>query len=121
MFPTASYPIRANRYVLHTDYIDVVGYDFTGATFAMEVRDTYNGGAVRASIIPTVAVTVTEGVPTSRVTWVIPKATMAAMPLDQSDPTKDVTLYYDLQIDPSVGDSFVAWRGTFVVVAGSVQ
>lgn len=121
MFPTASYPIRANRYAPHSDYIDVIGYDFTGAVFKMQVRDAPNGGTVRADIVPTVSVTTTEGVPTSRVSWAITELVMEAMPLDGNDPTTDVTLYYDLHITPSGEDKFVAWRGTFIVEHGVTQ
>lgn len=121
MFPTASYPIRANRYAPHSDYIDVIGYDFTGAVFKMQVRDAPNGGEIRADIVPTVSVTTDEGVPTSRVSWTISETDMEAMPLDPSDPTASVILYHDLHITPTGDTKFVAWRGTFTVEHGVTQ
>lgn len=121
MFPTANYDIYASRYAPHSDYIDVVGYNFTGATFKMQVRDRPNGGTIRADIVPTVVVTTEDAIDTSRVSWTIPELTMEAMPF-AADPEKDHTLYYDLHIDPSGADAkFVAWRGKFVVEAGVTE
>ena len=121
MFPTAAYDIYANRFAPHSDYVDVVGYDYTGAVLAMEVRDSRNGGTVRATVTPTVSVTTSGGVPTSRIAWAIPEATMAAMPTDPTTPSKDVTLYYDLHLTPSGEDLFVPFGGKFVVVAGVTE
>lgn len=121
MFPTASYPIRADRYAPHEDYIDVIGYDFTGATFKMEVRDTPNGGTVRATATVSVSVTTDEGVPTSRVSWSIDEATMEAMPTDPANPSGPHEIHYDMHITPSGGTKFVAWGGSFTVVEGVTQ
>ncbi len=122
MFPTASYPITANRFAPHSDYIDVEGYDFTSATFKMQVRDTKNGGAVRADVVPTAELVVgAEVEPTTRVSWAIDEATMEAMPLDGSNPDADKKLYYDLHITPSGGTKFVAWGGDFIVKAGVTE
>ena len=121
MFPTAPYNIYANRFAPHSDYIDVVGYDFTGGVFTMEVRSARNGGTVRATVTPTVSVTTDDGVPTSRIEWEIVKATVEAMPVDSVDPALDVTLYYDVHVTPSGGDEFVAFGGKFVVVAGVTE
>ncbi len=125
MFPKASYTITADRYAPHEDYIDVVGYDFTGATTKMEVRDTPNGGTVRATTDDTVTVdidvTTTEGVPTTRFTWVIPEVTMEAMPTDPADPSGPHELSYDMHITPSGGTKFVAWGGKFIVDEGTTQ
>lgn len=121
MFPTATYPIEANRYVPHEDYVDVIGYDFSGATLKMQVRDTANNGPLRADIVPTVTVTTSGGIPTTRISWVIGETTMEAMPTDPTDPAKDVTLRYDVHVTPVGEDKFVPFRGTFVVKAGVTQ
>ena len=121
MFPTASYPIRTGRYVPHSDYIDVIGYDFSDATFKMQVRDRPNGGQVRADITPTVSVSILEGVPVSRVSWSIAENIMESMPVDPIDPSKPVSLYYDLHITPSETSKFVAWRGSFIIEEGVTQ
>lgn len=115
MFPTATYPIYADRYVPHADYIDVEGYDFTGATTKMEVRDRKNGGALRATATVTLTVTTTEGVPTTRLAWVIAEATMEAMPVDED---KEINLFYDFHLTPSGSTKFIPFEGPFVVEAG---
>lgn len=123
MFSTASWAIEANRYAPYDDYLDVVGYDFTGATFKLQVRDTPNGGNLRADLVPTVSVTTSGGVPTSRISWRIDEVNMEAMPLDPADPSKDAVLFYDMHISPGgvATDKFVPVRGTFTVRAGVTQ
>lgn len=128
MFPTAYYQIEAGRYVPHSDYMDIEGFDFTGATVDMEVRDHPNGGAVRAStlsdpetITVTLTVTTTEGVPTTRIAWSIAETVMEAMPLDSVAPQGDARLSYDLHLTPDGGTKFVPFGGPFVVKAGVIQ
>lgn len=121
MFPTVTYPIRANRYTPHNDFIDVVGVDLTDASFAMQVRDARNGGTLRADVVPTVAVTTEGGVTTSRISWFIDEVTMEAMPLDEVRPATDKTFYYDILITPSGGSGFIGVRGLFIVGAGVTQ
>lgn len=120
MFPSVEYAIVADRYVPHTDYADFVGFDFTGAYTLMQVRDHPNGGAVRAGVTPSISVTTTDGVPTTRVTWLIGESDMEAMPF-AADPDKDNVIYYDILIDPTDDYKFVALRGTFTVRAGVSQ
>lgn len=121
MFPTAHYPISANRFVPFSDYVDIVGYDFTGATLSMQVRDSANGGIVRATVTPTIGVTTDEGVPTTRVSFSITETVMEAMPLDPLDPSRDVALYYDCHLTPDGGTKFVPFGGPFIVEAGVTQ
>ncbi len=121
MFPTASYDIYADRYVPHTDYLRVRGYDFTGAALSMQVRDRKNGGLVCATITPTLVVTTEDSVLISTITWVIPEATMEAMPLDSATPEADVTLWYDIHLTPSGGTKFIPLEGRFIVDAGVTQ
>jgi hypothetical protein len=123
MFSSAIYDIYADRFVPHSDHVDVVGYDFSSATISMEVRDRRNGGVVRATVTPTVSVTTTLGVPTSRISWTISKSTMATMPVDPVDPNKDVSLHYDVHLSrtsPAITE-FIPFKGRFIVVAGVVE
>lgn len=122
MFATAPYAIVANRFVPHTDYVDIEGYDFTDAVINMTIRDGWNTGVVRAEITPTCEIVSGGGVDFSRITWVVPKATMITMPLNPRDQSLDVDLVYDIQIDPAGADpAFVALRGTFSVRAGATE
>ena len=121
MFPTVKYSVAANRYVPFVDYVDVAGADFTGAVVAMEIRDRPNGGAVRAAITPTITVTTEEGVPVSRIAYTVSEADMEAMPTHPTDPSKDVTFYYDVHLTPDGGTKFIPFGGEFVVRAGVTQ
>lgn len=121
MFPTVSYSVTANRFAPFADYVDIEGYDFTGATCKLQVRDHKNGGTLRADVVPVVSVTVTEGIPTTRVSWSIDEATMEAMPLDSGNPDADVSLHHDLHLTPSGGTKFVPFAGSFVVKAGVTE
>lgn len=130
LFPPAPYDIKAGRFVVHEDYLDFVGFDFTGATFAMQVRDRPNGGALRAdlSTVTTAAaegvrldsVTTVDGITTSRVAWRINKATMKAMPL-AADPEADNLIHYDLKISPAGETEYVAAEGTFTIKNGVTE
>lgn len=121
MFPTAVYDVKADRYAPHADYVDVRGFDFTGAVATMQVRDTRNGGTVRAN--PTVSVTVTMdgSMPVSRIAWTIAEGVMNVMPLDPINTAADVVLYYDIHLTPAGGTEFIPLRGKFTVVAGVYQ
>ena len=118
MFKTARYDSEANRFAPHTDYIDIEGFDFTGAVCKLQIRDRKNGGVLRADLVPTVTVTIEEDLtPTSRIAWTVSEATMEAMPLAaEVDP--DVGLFLDLHITPSGGLKFVAIEGAFKIKSG---
>ena len=126
MFPTARYDQRAGRYVPYTDYLEIEGYDFTGATVKAQVRDRKNGGQVRADLaqVTTAAaegiriddVVVTEGVPTTRIAWRVNETTMEAMP--KTDPGADVELWFDIHLTPIGELKFVLLGGRFLVEAG---
>lgn len=121
MFPTGTYDISANRYAPHEDSMVIEGYDFTGATLKMQVRDRPNGGAIRADITPTVSVSTVEGIAYTTVSWSIAEVDMEAMPEDPTTPGADVTLYYDVHLTPSGGTKFVPFGGKFIVKAGVTQ
>lgn len=124
-------PLTAGRWVPFVHDIIIEGLDLTGATFAMQVRDDWNGGAVRADLATeTVAgtegvrfagVETVDGVDTSTLEVVIAEATMEAMPLDAANPDGPLTLVYDLQITRTAGQPEVMMRGTFTVQEGSTE
>lgn len=120
MFDAAQFDIRADRYTPNGDTIIFKGFDFTGATLKMEIRDRLNGGTVLATASTSLTVGDYEGVTSTTVTWSVSEVNMEAMPLsDEAD--ADVTLYYDLHITPTGVNKFVAARGKFIVVAGATQ
>ncbi len=129
MFATATIPLVANRWVPFIDWIAVEAIDLTGATFTMQVRDRWNGGAVRADLgtVATLAeeglkleVSTVDGLVTSKVNIRINETTMEAMPL-ASDPDGPTALVYDLHCNPVGGQKFVMARGPFTVVEGSTE
>lgn len=120
MFKTARYDSEANRFAPHTDYIDIEGFDFTGAVCKLQIRDRKNGGQLRADITPSVSMSVVEGTPVSRIAWTIPEVTMEAMPL-HAELDDDVALQLDLHITPVGAPKFVAVRGDFIVKAGVTE
>lgn len=121
MFPTVSYSVTANRFAPFADYVDIIGFDFTGAATKLQVRDRKNGGTVRADVVPSISVTIDEGIPTTRISWAFDEPTMEAMPLDSGDPDADVVLYHDLHLTPNGGLKFVPFGGTFTVKAGVTE
>lgn len=124
-------PLVAGRWVPFLHDITVEGMDLTGATFAMQVRDDWNGGAIRADL-DTVATASAEGVrlasvetvdslPVSTIGIRINESTMAAMPLDPANPEGAMKLVYDLQVERTAGLPEVMMRGTFTVQEGSTE
>ncbi len=129
MFATATIPLVANRWVPFIDWIAVEVFDLTGATFSLQVRDRWNGGAIRADLetVGTLAeeglkleVTTVDGLTTSKVNIRINETTMEAIPL-AADPDGPTALVYDLHCNPAGGQKFVMARGDFTVVEGSTE
>lgn len=130
MWETLTDPLAGARQVPFVHEWEWVGQDLTGATFAMQVRDSKAAGAVLRADLATVvtaiegvrlaSVSTTEGVTTSVVQVIIDDATMALMDVaeDASQPGNDMVIYYDMIITPSGGIPFVAVAGTFTIVAG---
>lgn len=120
MFPTARYDSEANRFAPHTDYIDIEGFDFTGAVCKLQIRDRKNGGALRADLVPAVSMTMNDDIPVSRILWTVSEALMEAMPMAaEIDP--DVTLWLDLHLTPDGGVKFVPIEGTFKIKSGVTE
>lgn len=112
------------------DTLDFEGYDFTAATFALQVRS--NRGASGAALLSltgqtagieglSVTTSVTEGVTTSHVQIQINEATIDALLPASSNGQKlgtDVVLYYDLVITGG-GVGKVRWlEGRFTIHEG---
>lgn len=121
-------PLAGDRYCALIAEIAVSGVDLTGAAFAAQVRDSWNGGTLRADLatvtdpadegVALVSVIETDGVTTSLLSLRIAEATMEAMP---SFSDEDIEIVWDLQVTPSGGDAQVYVRGPFTIRAGSTQ
>lgn len=126
--------LRAHRWTPFFYDIDFAGYDFSAATFALQVRSYRDqSGTALISLVNasagsqglSVTVVTTEGVPTSTVRIRINETTLEDLlpfatngrPAD--DP--DVPLVWDLHITSS-GLGKVRWlEGSFTIVAGVTQ
>lgn len=110
--------------------IDFVGYDFSSATFAMQVR-LYRGvtGTPLFNLVNAAAgaegisagVVTTGGVPTTSVTIQLAEATIDAAvpwPANGLEPGTDVRLKYDLQITPAGGTKQRWLEGDFMIIEG---
>lgn len=129
MFDTGTLPLEAARWTPFKYPITIEGFDFTGATFAMQVRDRKDGGFVRATLAGT-ATPNTEGVrivsasaSQTVLEIFIAEATMEAMDIaaDAQSPGSDGVAFWDLHITPSGGVKFLALEGTFTVKAGATN
>ncbi|KLE32462.1 hypothetical protein [Aurantiacibacter luteus] len=132
MIEPVNRPLKAGRWVAFTHSVYVEGLDLTDATFAMQVRDSWNGGQIRADL-STVTTAAAEGVrfvgldtvnglPVSEIGIRINETTMEAMSAEAAgiDPDADLSLVYDLHITRA-GLAEVFMRGAFIVQAGSTE
>ena len=124
--------ITANRWEPFDDTIDFVGYDFTGATFTLQVRlypdatgdpliNLANADPPAAGLSVTVATT--EGVPTSTLRIIIAEATIEGLfPTGSGQEAgADVKLAWALHITPSGGTKRRWLEGDFIIHAGANQ
>jgi len=124
----------AQRFTPFIHAIDFIGYDFTGATFKMEVRQYRDqAGAALISLIGASAgsegisvsvATDDDGIPTSTVTIQIDEATLeAVLPYPDSGVKagSDVALVWDIHITPSGGTKTRWLQGAFILAAGATQ
>lgn len=105
------------------------GWDFTGATFRLEVRDRRNGGELRAALdtvataaeegVRIASVEMVEGLPVTTLRIRINETTMEAMP--EPDPGEDAKLFWGLHVTPAGGIKFQAFDGPFTVKASAVE
>ncbi|RDC59795.1 hypothetical protein HME9302_00015 [Alteripontixanthobacter maritimus] len=127
--PVESPPLRAGRFVPFFLTL-VVPLDLTNADFAMQVRDRWNGGAIRADLVTQTTLSA-EGIklesvdttgefPESTLKIRINETTMEAMPKNDSDPDADVTLVFDFHLITD-NTPAVLLRGPFIVTAGSTE
>ncbi|PZT91701.1 MAG: hypothetical protein DI637_01515 [Citromicrobium sp.] len=120
---------RAGRWVPFMHTLVLHGIDATDAEFAMQVRDRWNVGQVRADLgmagsitsegIRLVSVEIVDGLPVSTLNIRINKATMEVMPV--AEPDGPSPLVYDLQITRSFQSPEILMRGAFVVQEGSTH
>ena len=128
-FIPANFTVHAGRWVPLVVPVTVTGHDLGASTFRLQVRDRWNGGALRADL-RTVTTAAAEGVrlggvrqengeTISELAFRINESTMEAMPTG-ADPDGDVALVYDLQATID-GLPTVLMRGPFIVLAGATQ
>ena len=123
----------APRWVPFVHSVFVEGADLTGATFAMQVRDRWNGGQIRADLgtvataaaqgIRLAGVTEFDGLTTSEIGIRINQSTMRAMSAQNAglEPDGSLVLVYDLHVERTSGMPEVWMRGTFTVQPGSTE
>lgn len=124
---TGRLDLTANRWEPFVHTIDFEGFNFTGASFAMQVRDRRDGGFLRADLatvgsvgsegVTLTGVTTEDGIPTSHISIRINEATMEAMEV-ATEEGDDGEIWWDLQITPSGGVKYRALEGVFTVHAG---
>lgn len=120
----------AQRWTPFVYIIDFPGLDFTGATFAMDVR-LYRDATGTAQIALTsaasnaqglsVSVATVSGVVTSSVQIRVNETTLEDLLLGAAGPGEDVALVYDLHITGG-GLAKTRWvEGAFTIRAGATQ
>lgn len=144
-------PLAGDRWTALTRTLEFEGVDFTGATFAMQVRDRKDGGALRADLA-TVFSGAAQGVRliyggTATVSAHIAAGRIDAVPdgmtADQSlilslvgirinestmeamtpatEIGDDATVYWDLHVTPSGGLKDLYLYGPFIIRAGVTE
>jgi len=123
--------LTAGRYVPFVHSVFVEGLDLSAATFKGQLRDRWNGGAIRADLatvgsasaegIRFVALTWLNGRPVSELGIRINKSTMVAVPVDQADPEAAVALVFDIHVERTATMPEVLLRADFIVQEGSTQ
>lgn len=122
--------LAAQRWTPFVYVIDFVGFDFTAATFAMDVRLYRDApGAALVSLTNaasnaqglSVSVTTEESVDTSALQIRINETTIEGLLLGSAGAGKDVVLVYDIHITGG-GLEKTRWvEGSFTIRAGATQ
>lgn len=129
LFETGKHDIPQDRWSPMFYQIEFKDIDLTGATFAMQVRDSKDGGTLRANLTTTGTPgaegvrLVSSGASGSVIEMVILEATMEAMDVanDAGQLGSDGLAWWGLHITPSGGTKFLALEGQFTVKAGAVN
>lgn len=129
LFETGVLPIAQDRWSPFDFEISFADIDLTGATFSMQVRDSKDGGTLRADLSTTTTPgdegvqLVSASASGSVIRIVIAEATMEAMDIasDAGSPGADGQAWWGLHITPSGDLKFLALEGTFTVKAGAVN
>lgn len=133
MIKPARWDFHAYRGTPFVEIVPFVGFDFTGATFAMDVRigrDQASGAAAlialtnAASNAQGISVTVTwddDDVPTSFVQFRINETTLEPLLLAAAGPGKDIKAAQDFHATGSGLPKTRMFEGDFIIHAGSTQ
>lgn len=133
MITPGSLTLRAYRWQGFLYTIDFVGYDFTAATFEMQVRLYPDAtGAALISLVNaasasqglSVTVVTTDGIPTSTVQIRITEANIEALlpyPSSGIKQAEDLVLYYDFVITGGGLEKSRWLAGQFIITPGVTQ
>jgi hypothetical protein len=136
MIKPAQVTLEAQRWSPFVDVTAFEGFDFSAATFVMEIRNGLDQADDVAPLISltnaipsaqgisvSVATVEIDGVETlvSSVQIRISKATLRLLLLGASGAGKDVSLYYDLHITSAGLDETRWMEGSFIILAGATQ
>lgn len=137
MIEPTTHNITVPRWVPVLLTIDVEAFDYTGGTFAMQVRSYKDApGAALISLVNataglqgiSVVVTTTLGIPTSTFTVQIDEATIEALlpfavtsGVPNRKPGSDLALVYDLHLTGTDLPKSRWLEGAFTITAGATQ
>lgn len=122
--------LQAQRWTPFVHTTDFVGQDFTGATFAMQVRLRRDapgaalitlGNATAPNEGISVSVSTVSGVPTSTMEIRIAEATLEPILLNAGKAGADVVLAWDIHITFGGGLKTRWLQGSFTIEAGVMQ
>lgn len=131
MIQPGTLELIAHRWVPFKPFeIEFQGIDLTGASFAMQVRQTRDAaGSAMIGLATTVSpaegisvsVATVDGLPVSTIQIRINEATMEALPYSRPARGGDLNLFWDMHITPSGGTKAVYFEGPFTVKGGGTQ
>lgn len=119
----AAVSLYADRWTPFVVTLEFTGLVLTGATFAMQVRQTFDAEGAPLVALGTVGSSSAEGVYIVSATQAqirINESTMEGL-LEAPEEGDDLKLYYDLHITPAGGTKQVYLRGPFIVRGGATQ
>lgn len=125
--------IVAEKRVPFDNVLPVIGIDYTGASFAMHVRNDYGDTGdpiieIGDSVSGSEGLSVTYGDYADPVTGETVQASIIRIKINETtiegidlavDEADDLRLVYDIHLTPSGGSKFVLCRGPFIITPGS--
>ena len=124
------YDIVTERWAFFSDTFDFEGFDFTGATFALQVRLYRDApGDPLISLVDAaegnqglyLSMDTIDGIPWSYVRITINEGTLNDTLLNQGKAGTDVVLVYDLVMTASGSAKTRLVEGNFIIKAGATQ